>query len=54
MFELQPCNYYEGFSQCFCILDRSKTKKVKFHKNYTFKFNNDVMLKYICAKKYMS
>jgi hypothetical protein len=20
MFELQPCHYYEGFSQCFCIL----------------------------------
>jgi len=20
MFELQPWNYYEGFSQCFCIL----------------------------------
>ncbi len=20
MFEFQPCHYYEGFSQCFCIL----------------------------------
>jgi len=20
MFELQPCHYYERFSQCFCIL----------------------------------
>jgi len=28
-FEFQPCHYYEGFSQVFCIYGRSKPKEVK-------------------------
>jgi hypothetical protein len=42
MFEFQPCQYYERFSQCFCIYGKSKPKnwnatKVTFlFMSYTF------------------
>jgi hypothetical protein len=35
IFELQPCHYYERFSQCFCI----KTQRSKMPKKLHFLFH---------------
>jgi len=53
MFEFQPCQYYQGFSQCFCIFWQVKTQRSKMQKTRFF-YVYDVMLEYICAKEYTS
>jgi hypothetical protein len=50
MFKLQPCDYYEGFSQHFCILWEVKTQRSQNPKKLHFFISYYVMLEYICAK----
>ncbi len=38
VFKLQPCHYYERFSQCFAYYGRSIPKEIKCQRNYTSYF----------------
>jgi len=50
MFELQPCHYYEIFSQCFAYYGWSKPKEVKMPRNYIFYFIWCDVKIYLCNK----
>jgi len=50
MFELQPCHYYEGFSQWVCIqMGKSKLKEVKCQKKIQKRIEMIFKLYEICS-----
>jgi hypothetical protein len=53
MFELQPCHYYERFSQCFAYYGRSIPKETKCQRNYTYFILCDVKI-YLHKKMYVT
>jgi hypothetical protein len=51
MFELQPCNYYAGFSQCFLhIMVRQNPKKSNAKEITFFYFIQCDVKVYLCQK----